>query len=103
MATYYEGCAPEEQEVCKSYITDNRITALVIKGEGNITGRVDFDHSTRHRNDISCQRNDFDQTLRLEPYEARMIGKALIEAAERADVEIDRLKKEKKKAAKATQ
>ena len=84
MVAIFEGSAEEPRRASCTYITANRIIVFVKEDGNGRKGWVEFAHSTSYRNDIGSHNNEFDQSLKLEPYEAKALGEALLKAAREA-------------------
>ncbi len=80
----WDGSGTREKEVFCKPITDSRVKAFVAIHGSNASARIELQHSTDYHNDIGSDRNDFDQVLILELYEAEFLGEVLLRAAEAA-------------------
>jgi hypothetical protein len=80
-----DGALPEERQVYVSHVTHNEIKTLVTSGAGTRPfAVVEFRHHDNYHNDIPSS-FQYINPVKLEPYEARLLGENLIRAAEEGE------------------
>lgn len=90
MASWTDSAGPEEKGVLLEQVGRNQIKAILVVGGAEPFAKIEFRHCENYRNDTS--HNHFELIETLEPYEAKLLGEALITAAQAAQNELKKIK-----------